>query len=104
MRTNRKMFARLTRASAIPARLMGLRSSMRNLCLGSGSEGEICSVSMLDLSGLGFLFRSWFWGFGYGGNFQQRCFIQAMLFAVLVQRHLAVPPGRVHGVDVWVKE
>src|SRR5581483_12405820 len=107
MRTKRKMLARLTMASAIPARLTGLRSSMRNPCLASGSWGETCSVSMLDLSRLGFRFRRSF-RFDYfgcrAGAFNQRRCIQAMLFAIVVQRHFAIPPRPIHGVDVWVEE
>ena len=49
IRTKRKILARLTIARATPARLIGLRSSMRSRWQGSSWSGGVCSVAMLDL-------------------------------------------------------
>src|SRR5215469_5484078 len=91
------MLARLTIASATPARLTGLRNSMRNPRLGSTSAGGVLSLSMLDLGGLGFCLR-------LAGDLDQRILIQAMFLAIVAQGHRSVPPSPVHRIDIGVKE
>src|SRR5579872_561223 len=98
------MFASPTIAKARPARLMGLRISMRDLCHGSTGAGGVLSVSMLNLGCLGFLglFHA---GFGsLSGTLHQSRMVQSVLFAVVVQCHFAVPPGPVHRIDIGIEE
>src|ERR1700739_5136311 len=102
MSTKRKMLARPTMARATPARLTGLRSSMRSRCLASGSAGAIFSVSMLDLSEF---------GVGVFGirrlvqrDIGQHLAVETMLIAVVMQRHFPVPPRPVHGIDVRIEK
>src|SRR6266566_5390390 len=107
MMTKRKMLARLTIASAMPARLIGLRSSMRERCHGSAEGGGVFSVSMFHTCGFGFLLvmRR---GFN-NGNWLIRSFgdhrsVESMLFAIVVQRHFSVPPRPVHGINIRVEK
>src|SRR5579862_662839 len=102
MSTKRKMFARPTMARATPARLTGLRSSMRSRCLASGSAGGVFSVSMLDLSEFGVVSVG-IRGFAQS-DLTQRLAVEAVLIAVVVQRHFSVPPRPVHGIDIRIEE
>src|SRR6266568_874241 len=104
MMTKRKMLARLTIASAIPARLIGLRSSIRERCHGSTGGAGLFSLSMLDpchgrlILGCGFTRdgrndRS----SNYGG-------VESMFVLIVVQRHFSIPPCPVHGVNIRIEE
>src|SRR5215831_8538003 len=98
-----KMFAMLTIAKATPARLIGWRSSIRSLCRGSTSGGGVLSVSMLDL-GLLCLFRFPVRICSVERNLLQRCVVQAVLLAVMVHGHFAIPPRPVHGIDIRIQK
>src|SRR5580704_5283928 len=117
MMTKRKMLARLTIARATPARLMGLRSSMRERCQGSCGSGGVFgvfSVSMVSLCDFGCIF----WldrdvhPAGPAGRHHRRFpglalnqnGVESMLIAVMVQGHFSVPPGPVHWVHIRVEE
>src|SRR5579863_6947258 len=110
--TKRKILARLTIASATPARLTGLRNSMRERCQGSGGAGGIFSVSMISACGFGFVLGFGWWVGGCNGlffgrvtcRFRNHPSVESMLIAVVVQRHFSVPPRPVHGIHVGVEE
>src|SRR5579863_6329647 len=101
------MLARLTIASAMPARLMGLRSSIRSLCRGSSASGGVFSVSMLDLGRFRLLDRVAVRVCDFGGSasrLDQSFCIEAVLLLIVMQRHLTVPPGPVHGINIRIEE
>src|ERR1051326_2219925 len=106
IRTKRKILAMLTIARATPARLMGLRSSIRERCQGSTGGGGAFSVAMRDLS----RFRLFFHYVCLPGRVviavrvRQNLVVKTVLFAVVMQRHFSVPPGPVHRVHIRVKE
>src|SRR5579872_5616627 len=105
IRTKMKIFARLTMASATPARLIGLRSTMRNPCFGSTCSGGVFSVAMLDLSGFGIFVRvDVCRRVPAIGPFDYWMDIKPVLLAIVMQRHFSVPPGPVHGVHIGIKE
>src|SRR5579864_9535075 len=98
-----KTLARLTIARATPARLMGLRIIMRERCQGSTAAGGVLSVSMVDLSDLGFF--CFFDGrcSGFSGTLPDRGFVESVLFAVVMQRHFAIPPRPIHRINIRVE-
>src|SRR5579859_7414509 len=98
IRTKRKMFATLTIARATPARLIGLRSSIRERCQGSTVGGGVFSVAMRGLN----RFRFFVHYVCLPGRVviaervRQNVIVQAVFFAIVMQRHFSVPPGPVH--------
>src|ERR1700722_12317036 len=102
----RKMLARLTIPSATPARLMGLRSSMRNPCRDSCCDG-VWSVSMgmaRDCGLFFLLFCFLLWPFDLACAVGDRRAVESMLVAVVVQRHLSIPPRPIHRIHIRVKK
>src|SRR5579871_1012865 len=102
IRTKRNMFARLTSTSAIPARLMGLRSSIRRPCLAS-------TVPLGDFSSSMFSLRDFFFVLGFGLPEGAVCFVQCLavqsvFLLVVVQWHFSVPPGPVHRVNIGIQK
>src|SRR5580693_740751 len=109
MMTNRKMLARLTITSAMPARLTGLRSSMRERCQGSTAGGGVFSVSMFNPCGFRFFLGAGFSQGGFAGRLGDPCCsvpssVPTMLLTAVVQRHFPVPPCPVHRIHVWIEE
>src|SRR5579864_7524028 len=107
MMTKRKMLARLTMASAMPARLIGLRSSMRETCQGSTGGGGVFSLSMFCPSGFGFFLLGSDFYFVVGwlvGRFRNCRDVETMLVLVVVPRHFSIPPRPVHRIDVRIQE
>src|SRR5579864_3683013 len=101
--TKRKMLARLTMASATPARLTGLRSSMRNLCRASCWGGGMGSVSMW-CSGDHAFDCGFALGLCGGGLVKRFDSIQSVLVLIMMQRHFPVPPGPVHGIHIRIEK
>src|SRR5579872_7093978 len=106
IRTKRKMLARLTIVRATPARLIGLRNSMRSRCRGSSWARGTCSVAMFDLGWLRLGGGCWRNGnsalFGFGLSNHRS--VESVLIAIVMQRHFSVPPRPVHRIDIGVKE
>src|SRR5271167_1838896 len=99
-----KMLARLTMASATPARLTGLRISMRDQCQGSAcGGGVVCLVSMLGACDFGCFLAGGFSFRGFDRGFRDHLAVQSVLVAIVVQRHFSVPPRPVHRIDVRVE-
>src|SRR5665811_1323663 len=96
MMKKRKMLARLTIASAMPARLIGFRNSMRERCQGSTGGGGVFSASMFHLFGFSLLLGRDFRRFQDCARVVDRLgdrrAVQSMLVLVVVQRHFSVPP------------
>src|SRR5271167_3482165 len=104
MMTKRKMLARPTIASAMPARLIGLRNSMRERCQGSTRGGGVFSVSIFHPCGCGLFFgHGWLIG-GLSARCGHACAVESVLIAVVVQSHFSVPPCPVHRIYVRVEE
>src|ERR1700686_2323113 len=107
IRTKRKILPRLTIPSAMPARLIGLRNSMRERCHGSCWGGGVCSVSMGSSGDCGFVLLlgggnlSFTW---LVGRICAHRSVEAMLIAIMMQGHLSVPPRPVHWVNIGVQE
>src|ERR1700687_156825 len=107
IRTKRKMLARLTIASAMPARLIGVRNSMRERCHGSCWGGGVCSVSVGSSGGCGFVLLLGGGSLSFTWLVRRICVqrsVEAMLIAILMQGHLSVPPGPIHWVNIGVQE
>src|SRR5579862_3385637 len=106
IRTKRKILAMLTIARATPARLMGLRSSMRERCQGSVGGGAGFSVAIRDLS----WFRLFFHYVCLPGRVviaervRHDFVVEAVLVTVVMQSYFSIPPGPVHRIHIWVKE
>src|SRR5580692_3931685 len=101
----RKILARLTIASAPPARLMGLRSSMRNPCRDSCCGVRSVSMGMARDCGLFFLLFCFLgWLFDLACAVGDRRAVESMLVAVVVQRHLSIPPRPIHRIHIRVKK
>ena len=106
-----KILARLTIASAMPARLIGIAQQHAQNGARVLQGFGVCSVSMLVLCDLGFVFGGLrFPRPASSFDWRGRCFldrrfaVQSMLVAVMMQSHLSVPPRPVHRINVRVKE
>src|SRR5579864_2314606 len=107
MRTKTKLLHRLTMASAMPDRLIGLRSNMRETCQGSTGGGGFFSVSMFCPSSFGFFMLDSDFYFIVGwlvGRLRDCRDVETVLVLVVVPRHFSIPPRPVHGVNIWVEE